>query len=247
MRTLRKFLIPLSMLAAFSPAIAHAEVDVEMTVKLQTLYPKTKFNQVNTTIVPGLSEVIMGQNIAYVDQSGRYFLFGKLYDMKSQQDLTQGRMEEVQKVDMARLDKSLAFKRVKGNGSRSVYLFSDPDCPYCRQAEKAIAGLDNVTIYTFMMPLSSIHPEAHAKSVSIWCAKNPSAAWDDLMLNNKEPKPAKCDHPVDKVLALAASMNINGTPTMFAEDGRRISGSRDPAALSAWLDNAASKKTAAKE
>ena len=246
MRTLGKLILSLSVLSTMATS-ANADVDPEMTVKLQALYPKTKFQQVNKTAINGLTEVVMGQNIAYVDTTGRYFLFGKLYDMKEQRDMTTSRMEEVQKVDMAKLDKDMAFKRVQGDGSRTVYLFSDPDCPYCKQAEKTLQKLDNVTIYTFMMPLQSLHPEAHAKSVSVWCAKDRSGAWDNLMLRNINPKTAVCDNPIDKILALAQSLGINGTPTLFTEDGRKMAGARDVEALNKWLDSGTSKKTASKE
>ncbi|WP_266095136.1 thioredoxin fold domain-containing protein [Acinetobacter baumannii] len=34
-------------------------------------------------------------------------------------------------------------------------------------------SIDNVTIYTFLYPLESIHPTAKTTAVSIWCSKNP--------------------------------------------------------------------------
>lgn len=34
-------------------------------------------------------EVTMGDNIAYVQENGRYFIFGALYDMQEQKDLTE--------------------------------------------------------------------------------------------------------------------------------------------------------------
>ena len=56
--------------------------------RLQSLYPATRFGAVNTTPWPGVFEVVMGANLAYVDESGQYFLFGHLFDMKAQRDLT---------------------------------------------------------------------------------------------------------------------------------------------------------------
>jgi thiol:disulfide interchange protein DsbC len=247
MRTLGTLAISIAAIFSMSAHVHANEVDPEMTVRLQTLYPKTKFQQINKSPVSGLTEVVMGQNIAYVDPTGRYFLFGKLYDMKAQQDLTANRMEELQKIDLSRLDLSLAFKRIQGTGSRVLYVFSDPDCPYCKQLEKSLVALENVTIHTFMMPLASIHPDARRKAVGVWCAKDRAAAWDDLMLRGKETKGAVCDHPVDKVVALAESLGINGTPTLFSADGRKLAGARDTEAISKWLDNAASMKTARKE
>ena len=49
-----------------------------MTERLQALYPATHFGAVNATPWPGVFEVVMGANLAYVDQTGQYFLFGQI-------------------------------------------------------------------------------------------------------------------------------------------------------------------------
>jgi thiol:disulfide interchange protein DsbC len=46
-----------------------------MMMTLKQLYPATTFKEVSRTTVPGIFEVVMGQNIAYVDQSGTLLLF----------------------------------------------------------------------------------------------------------------------------------------------------------------------------
>ena len=52
--------------------------------RLKTLYPATRFGAVSPTPWLGVFEVAMGNNIAYVDETGQFFLFGHLYDMKAQ-------------------------------------------------------------------------------------------------------------------------------------------------------------------
>ena len=104
--------------------------------RLQTLYPATRFGAVQTTPWPGVFEVVMGRNLAYVDASGQYFLFGHLYDMKSQRDLTAERQDAIARIDFAGLPLTDALKEVRGTGARMLAIFSDPDCPYCRRLEK---------------------------------------------------------------------------------------------------------------
>ena len=70
-----------------------------MGSRLQALYPSTRFGAVNPTPWLGVFEVVIGTNLAYVDQSGQYFLFGHLYDMKSQRDLTAERKDLLARVD----------------------------------------------------------------------------------------------------------------------------------------------------
>lgn len=52
-----------------------------------------------------------------------------------------------------------------GNGEKEVYLFTDPDCPYCIQFEQQLAKLKpEYKIYVYLFPLESIHPDARKKS-----------------------------------------------------------------------------------
>src|SRR6266404_9837864 len=59
-----------------------------MLQKLKELYPATRFTSVTGTPIDGVYEVVMGQNVAYVGGDGRHFLFGHLFDMRTQKDLT---------------------------------------------------------------------------------------------------------------------------------------------------------------
>lgn len=208
---------------------------IAMGSRLQALYPSTRFGAVNPTPWPGVFEVVMGANLAYVDQSGQYFLFGHLYDMKSQRDLTAERKDTLARIDFDALPLDDAMKEVRGNGTRVLAIFSDPDCPYCQKLETDIRGLTNVTIYTFLMPLVSLHPAAHSKAVSVWCAKDRTAAWHATMWRGESVPQADCPHPVDRNVALGERLGINGTPTLIAADGRMLPGAASKEQIEAWL------------
>ena len=151
-------LLSLAAGAQAQPAVtpsAPIAADSAMLATLTRLYPATTFKEVNTTTVPGVFEVVMGQNIAYTDRTGRYFFFGRLFDMQTQSDLTAAKAEQASRLDVGALPIEDAIKTVKGSGARKLYVFSDPDCPYCQQLERNLAGINDVTIYTFMMPLDT--------------------------------------------------------------------------------------------
>jgi type IV conjugative transfer system lipoprotein TraV len=159
--------------------------------RLQSLYPATRFGAVNTTPWPGVFEVVMGANLAYVDESGQYFLFGHLFDMKAQRDLTAERKDAQTRVDFAALPLADAVKDVRGNGARTLAIFSDPDCPYCLKLETEIKSLTDVTIYTFLMPIASLHPGARSKAIAVWCSRDRVAAWRALMLHDMKREPGQ--------------------------------------------------------
>ena len=131
-----------------------------MSARLQALYPSTRFGAVNPTPWPGVFEVVMGANIAYVDESGQYFLFGHLYDMKAQRDLTAEHKDTLARIDFSTLPLADAMKEVRGKGTRVLAIFSDPDCPYCKQLEAELAKLSNVQIFVFPFPLVGLHANA---------------------------------------------------------------------------------------
>lgn len=220
-------------------AFAQSSPDIALfEQRLKQQYPSTSFKNIRSTPIPGMFEVQMGDNLAYIDASTRYFMFGRLYDMPQQQDLTEGRLAEISKVDVSQFPLADAIKTVKGNGSRILYVFSDPDCPFCKRLESSLRNLTDVTIYTFLYPLEQLHPDAKRKANNIWCMPSRSAAWDALMLENKEPADSSCQSPVERTIALGNKLGISGTPTMFSGDGRKRAGAADAQTINVWLDQA---------
>ena len=203
--------------------------------RLQALYPSTRFGAIHPTAWPGVYEVAMGANLAYVDATGRYFLFGHLYDMRQQRDLTAERKDAMARIDFGSLPLADALTEVRGKGTRTLAIFSDPDCPYCRRLEAELRGLDDITIHTFLMPLASLHPAARGKAVSVWCATDRLATWQALMLRDALPPQADCPHPVDRNVALGEQLGINGTPTLISGDGRVLAGAASRDQIEAWL------------
>jgi thiol:disulfide interchange protein DsbC len=243
----------------------------ELLARLRTLYPATTFKSVSTTPWPGVFEVSMGANLAYVDGSGRHFLFGHLYDMRDQRDLTAERRQALARVDVQNLPLADAITEIRGDGSRFLAIFSDPDCPYCKRLEVDLQDLTNVTIHTFVMPLVSLHPEARDKAIKVWCASSTDAsgppepskltaarikAWHLLMRASSADASsaaaqapvkaeAECDHPIDRNVALGQTLGIHGTPTLVAGDGRLLQGASGRDQVEAWLNQARSATSAA--
>jgi len=229
--------LTLALAAALAvPAFAQDDAPAPIVEKLKTMYPKTTFKEIRKSQVSGLYEVVMGDNIAYTDDSGRYFIFGHLFDMKEQVDITAQRKIDSKKVEFPAQHLANAIKTVKGDGSRALAVFSDPDCRYCKQLEGELARLDNVTIYTFLYPLESLHPEAKTKAVSVWCAPNKAKAWSELMLAGKNPKLVACNNPVNDNLVLGSGLGVVGTPTLIAADGRLLPGAAPAERIDQWLN-----------
>ena len=80
---------PLLVLLSLTLSLAHADENAEaLAGRLKEKYPATRIERVDNSEIAALYEVVMGQNVAYTDASGRYFVFGHLFDMQTQRDLT---------------------------------------------------------------------------------------------------------------------------------------------------------------
>lgn len=193
----------------------------EVGEKLRETYPDTVFTSVKPSPMKGLYEVVMGKRIVYTNSEAKLLVFGRIVDLQGQKDLTADRIAEVNAIKPDGLPVGQAIKTVRGNGSRVLYVFSDPDCPYCKRLESTLKDITNVTIYTFLYPLEGLHPEATAKSESLWCGKEKdrSNAWADHMVNGKAVKPAKCSNPISSNVALGRTLGIQGTPFMINSKG----------------------------
>lgn len=204
------------------PAFANEKL---IRSSLEKQFPGAKVQSVVKTPYAGLYEVFMEGQLFYTDANARYLVVGKIIDAKTRVNLTEQRSEDLLRVSFASLPFDDALKVVRGNGSRKLAVFSDPDCPFCRQYEEDLARLDNVTIYTFMFPIEGLHPGAADKSRKIWCAPNRVEAWDQWMRKGVLPQNAgNCDNPIARNIQLGSRLGINGTPTTIFADGRRVAG-----------------------
>lgn len=224
-------------LAASIAPVALADTE---TIKkaLTEKMPGVQINAVTKSPYAGLYEVVAnGFNVFYTDEKAEIGVFNGLIDLRTRKNLTEQRKEDLMKVDVSQLPVDKAIVKIKGDGSRKLYIFSDPDCPYCRQLEKELEGIDNVTMYTFLYPLASIHPDAVRKAEVIWCSGDRAQAYYDLMLAGKEPQgQPTCSTPVEDIIRLAEKLHISGTPGMVFGNGKLVPGGLPRHQIEALLD-----------
>lgn len=237
-----KMLASLALLLAGSMAYGD---EAAIRKVMQATFPKLKVYSVAKTPMSGVYEVAVGGHLIYTDETASYFITeGHLWDVKAQRDMTAERMEELSRIDFNSLPLEHAIKVVRGNGSRKIAVFSDPDCPFCKKLEQeGLAGLTDVTIYTFLLPIDKLHPDAANKSKIIWCAPDRAKAWNNWVQKGYLAQgSASCSAPLDKIAALAQKVGVESTPTLFFADGVRMRGAYPADEIVQALDNA-SKKT----
>lgn len=178
-------------------------------------FPQVAPDSVSPSEIPGLYEVVSGQNILYYYPEKDLIVTGEMVgkDLKSRTAERRGAL-------LATFVKSLPLdKAVKiGDGKKVVVEFTDPDCSYCRKASEYFTKRSDVTRHVFFAPIA--HPAAITKIQYILGAKNKAEAYDAMMVGQEIPASAKPASEAVKALArehleLAQKAGIQGTPSFF--------------------------------
>jgi len=211
-------LLACSLSAAFAQ---EAAIRKNLAERLPSL---SKIDEVSKTPMNGLYEIRVNESdIFYTDAEGNFLIQGNLIDTKAKRNLTEERVEKLSAIDFGALPLKDAFTLVRGNGKRKLAVFEDPNCGYCKRFERDLQKINDVTIYTFLLPILS--PDSVEKSKNIWCAKDKGKAWLDWMVRDQTPAKASCDTAaLERNLDFSKKHKITGTPTVFFADGTRVPG-----------------------
>lgn len=225
----------LGILALFSltSSLSFANVDsVRENIKKQ--YPNLKISNIQKTEMQGLYSANLDQQIIYVGEDGQHMFVGSMIRLKDQKNLTKDLVLGQNSIDWNQLPLKDAIKTVKGSGQHVLAVFSDPNCPYCKQLEPELDKLKDVTIYTFIYPLK---PQSIVVSRQVWCAPNQSYSWKKLIQQGVRPTVASCANPIDRNLELGKRLGFNGTPTLIFANGFKLVGARSAEEIQAvWKE-----------
>lgn len=229
--------ISLALLVLFS---AQVNADDNLKQHMQSKFPSTPITHAqNVDGMPGMIELIVGgKQIFYTNIDGSRLLIGHIFDPKNNMDLTQQKLDKLNKVDWSLLPLKDAITIKKGKGEREFAVFTDPDCPYCKKLEEEIKLLDNITVHIFAYPLA-MHPQAKEVAQKIMCAKDKAKAWLDYMSSGIQAQnDGKCaaSQSIDRNLTLGEKMGVNGTPALIARNGKVKPGFMPAASLESWLN-----------
>lgn len=231
------FTLPFILSLILSPSLyaqaTNAELDMVKN-KLAKNYPKVELKNLQQTEMQDLYSATLDDQVVYVNTQAEHIFIGSMIRLKDQKNLTKAlvqsysdlafnaKTQSSQQFDIKQLPLQDAIKIVKGQGQRRLVVFSDPLCPYCQQLEKNLNALDNITIYTFVVPLKN---QSMALSSKIWCAPSRSYAWQQWMMKQVQPvHTASCETPLQTNMQLAKKMGLTGTPMLIFANDRSVQG-----------------------
>jgi thiol:disulfide interchange protein DsbC len=218
----RTALLATLLATAMLPALA-GPIEDQIKAEFKKSVPEAPVDSVRKMPNSGLYEVVVGGDIVYTDEKASFIVMGPMIDLKTKENLTDARLRQVNAISFEQLDTKNAIKIVRGNGSRKLAIFEDPNCGYCKRFERDLLAVNDITVYVFLYPILSQNSIEQSKQ--IWCSKDPGKMWLDHMTKDLAPAgEGSCATPLDQNLAFGRSKHINGTPTLVFENGERVPG-----------------------
>lgn len=184
--------------------------------------------------VPGLFTASVtgkdGRNgLIYIDFSKTYIISGVTVRISDRQNVSKMEMMDIVRVDTSTIPKADSVILGNPEASKVVYLFTDPECPFCKKLHpellKAIKIDNDIVFYIKMLPLVNLHPDAYRISKAIICDGSVKLL-EDSFAGRKIPEPTCETDAVDRTIQLARELGIGSTPTLVLPDGRLAPGYR---------------------
>lgn len=197
----------------------------------------------------GLYEVLFekggGIGLVFIDFAKKHLLQGVVIDLQTKEPVASHDKElpkpkQFTGVDPAQIPVQHAFTIGNPKATKKIYVFTDPDCPYCRTLHAELIKLEklmpDLAIHIMLFPLQQLHPQAYDKARVVLTTKNRKNL--DLAFEGKQLPKLKGDAgkaAVDTVITFAQEQGINSTPTILLPDGTLYQGQRDAESLKKML------------
>ena len=201
------------------------EVNVDIRETVSNAYPDVAIDEIKK-IDDNFHEIIINKQIYYATNDGKYLIVGNVINLNTKESITENtkmnqRLSIIDSIDMKNY---MIFKPKKTD--HILTIFTDTSCPYCQKLHNEIPDLleNNIEIRYVLFSRNGNDVDAYQQLVSAWCSADKIDALEDLFSGDILDDASNCENPIARNFDFAGSLSVEGTPTIFLEDGRIIPG-----------------------
>lgn len=242
-------IIILSLVLTLTAGNAAAEAK-DPRAELAEQFAGVSVEDIKDSPIPGIYEVAVGAQVAYITADGKYLLRGDLYDLDTNANLTEDRRSAARAAAIEGLDtgQMIIFSPPKSVGVRhAVTVFTDIDCGYCRKFHSEIQALNDsgIEVRYMFFPRTGPNQASWRKAEMVWCSKDRHQALTDAKAGETVTSEPCGETPIATHFGVGEQIGLRGTPGVFTTGGQYIGGYLAPQDLIQTLDSLEGARAAA--
>lgn len=129
----------------------------------------------------------------------------------------------------ALLDNSIQFGAQAAAPEKTLYVFTDPQCPYCKEFDRTLASLGPEWSVR-VLPVG-FKPGSMQMADAALCAKDPAQAWKYTIQGRSVNDSQSCSRSAEKNTQAFAMLGMTSTPSTLRGDGKLFEGAVSKADL----------------
>ena len=218
-------------------AAAPGTAAARATAALKKIDPAIKVDSITAAPVPGFQQAIVGGQVLYVSNDGKYLMQGTLYDIENKRDAGATALAGMRKELLAQIPLKDRIVFAPANPKYTVTVFTDVECGYCRKMHSEIDDYmkQGIAVQYVAFPRMGLASDDFRKMEAVWCSNDRKQALT-LAKQDKKVVSKNCTNPVAMQYRLGQRMGLEGTPMVLAADGTQIGGYVPPAQMRQMLD-----------
>lgn len=229
-----------------APAVTAGSPEAEVLAALKQLDPAIDVGFIGAAPFAGFREVLVGGQVVYVSDDGRYLMQAQPFDLKTRQTASSQALLSFRRTQLDSVPQAERIVFAPPNAAHTVTVFTDVECGYCRKLHNEIAELNKlgIAVEYLAFPRRGLESQDYKDMVSVWCASDRKRAMTDAK-GGKRVAAKTCENPVATHYGVGQAIGVSGTPAVFAEDGTQLGGYLPPQAMRQALDRLGAGTSAA--
>lgn len=234
-KTLLALLLSSLAINAYAAETNHPTPEEKVFDQVNTVFQgKSKIENIKKAELDNAYYVTVDNNAIIFFTNNNYFMTGDLYNGKNQYNLTASYQADNNKkiLDKIPEEDTITYKTKSENKLGTLYVFTDPSCPYCEKLHSEIeqyleAGVD---IKYLPYPRFGEKGPGYKSTLQAWCSEDQKTSIDAAMKNDKQKleglaqNKKSCLELMSRYQEVGKKLGVVGTPAVFMDTGHQIGG-----------------------
>jgi len=211
--------------AANGSAPAAGAPDANVRRALGSIAPDLAPEYIGAAPFPGFREVLLGGQVLYVSDDGRYLMQSQPFDLQERKPAASEGLMAYRRKLIASIPEADRIVFAPPNPKHTITVFTDIECGYCRRMHQQIADYNRLGIAVEYVAFPRMGPASDdfRDMESVWCAADRKGALSSAKAGKPVQK-KQCTSPVAMQYDIGQRVGVNGTPAVFAADGTQLGG-----------------------